>query len=203
MYKPKPFDENNKTKQLKLINDYPFATLISSSQGEIFVSHIPLYYINKNGKDFLVGHLAKANDHCQNIEGKVVAIFHGPHTYISHTWYEEANAVPTWNYIAVHVAGKATIVDSKELLSIMNHMLHIHESGLPELAKKAEPQYLDSLISQIVGIQIEIEKIEGKWKLSQNKSIATQQKVINHLSKSSDANAIKISEIMTENCRKQ
>lgn len=201
MYKPKPFDENCKDHQIKLIQDYPFATLISTAQDELFVSHIPMYLINKDGKDFLVGHLAKANDHCQNINGNCVAVFHGPHAYVSHTWYETTNAVPTWNYIAVHVTGNVTVTDSKDLLFIINHMLSIHENGFSDLAKNSDPQFLEGLMNQIVGIQLEIEKIEGKWKLSQNKPVEIQQKVANQLSKSPNANAKIISEIMKENIR--
>lgn len=201
MYKPKPFDENNKEVQLKLIQDYPFATLISTAQNELFVSHIPMYLMTKDGKDYLVGHLAKANAHYQNLEGNGVAVFHGPHAYVSHTWYETANVVPTWNYISVHVTGKISITNAEGLASIINHMLHIHESGFAALAKNTDASLLESLMNQIVGFQLEIEKIEGKWKLSQNKSIETQQKIATQLSNSPDANARNVGAIMKENIK--
>lgn len=202
MYIPKAFDEKNKDILIEFIKNHNFATLISANQN-IEVSHIPLYVQKMEGKDYLFGHLARANEHWKSLEGQVLAVFLGPHAYVSEKWYETSNVVPTWNYVAVHVSGEIKLTTEAELITIIEMMVINHEGEFSGFKKNIEESFFSSLLAQIVGFKIEIEKIEGKWKLSQNRSLDAQMKIANQLSKKTDENSKSIASLMRENIKKQ
>ncbi len=192
MYVPKTFEETNPAVLIDHINQNPFATVISTTNDGPMISHLPMYYIKEGESEFLIGHLANANEHWKNIEGKGVVIFHGPHAYISSKWYGTSNVVPTWNYISVHVSGNIKLTDANELASILDFMVHKHEGSIQEFKNYNDEKYLEALSNQIVGIKMEVKTIEGKWKLSQNKSEALQKKIAENLLKAGDYNSIEI-----------
>lgn len=200
MYIPKAFDENNKEIQIEFIKQNNFATLITAN-GNIEVSHIPMYFQTIYDKDYLFGHLAKANNHWKTIEGEALAVFNGPHAYVSEKWYEAPNVVPTWNYVVVHVKGKISLTSEQELKQIIEMMVVSHEGEFQEFKNNIDSQFLSSLLTQIIGIKLEVESIEGKWKLSQNRSIDAQTKIATQLAKQKDFNSNLIAELMNKNIK--
>ena len=158
-----------------------------------------MYLQTIDGKDYLLGHLAKANKHGENLAGNALAVFNGPHAYVSEKWYEAPNVVPTWNYVAVHISGNITTTSESELGQIIEMMVKNHEGDFKEFKKNIDDNLFSSLILQIVGIKMEIETIEGKWKLSQNRSLDAQMKIAAKLAKQKDHNANLIAELMNKN----
>ncbi|MDQ3002236.1 MAG: FMN-binding negative transcriptional regulator [Fibrobacterota bacterium] len=201
MYIPKAFEETNSEVLVDHINHNSFATVISSTDDGPMVSHLPMYYLKDGENEFLIGHLAKANEHWKFIEGKGVVIFHGPHAYISSKWYGTSNVVPTWNYISVHVAGEFKLTDSKELVSILDFMVHKHEGNVQQFKNYNDEKFLEVLSNQIVGIKLEVKTIKGKWKLSQNKSEEIQKKIAENLIKTGEYNSIEIAGKIYENLK--
>ena len=196
MYIPKHFNEADQARITALIRDFGFATLISTTADGALVTHAPVQLDSDRG--VLIGHMARANPHSAALQNgaSLLAIFHGPHSYISPTWYADENPrvpnVPTWNYATVHVTGSVTIIDDAPAKwKIVGDLAAQYEAGA---AKPWDPRGLDAHMDKlgaIVGFEVTITKIEAKLKLSQNRSTADQQTVIAKLaaSDSSDARA--------------
>ena len=161
-----------------------------------------MYHAEENGKHFLIGHLAKANDHVQSLGRKSTVVFHGPHAYVSSKWYETVNVVPTWNYVAVHVSGILSPVGGQELSRILGLMVLRHEVDVASFRSGMEEEVRANLEKHIVGVKMEIEKMEGKWKLSQNKSPDIQGKIVERLRETGDWNAERVAELMEARIRK-
>ena len=143
--------------------------------------------------------MARANPQWMQADGQsVLCIFSGPHAYISPTWYEAANAVPTWNYTAVHVTGKfQTMHDPDELLPLLARTVNAYESGQVAPWKfDTSNEFYKKMALSIVGFRIQIDNIEGKWKLNQNRSVEQQEKVVNALQKSANPDDLAVAEMM-------
>jgi len=177
MYIPQHFEVTNREEIFAFIKANVFGQLISTVEGRLFSSHIP-FSLGSNGQS-LICHVAKRNPQWEGIEGQEVLVtFQGPHDYISPSWYNSPG-VPTWNYQAVHVYGKPKLVTEKEKLrSIINELTKIHESSLKQ---PWGPEYKDSLLDIIIGIEIKITDIQCKYKLSQNRPEKDQLQVIKEL----------------------
>lgn len=202
MYIPASFVESDTTTLHDFIDGHGFATLVSHQEGEPFASHLPLLLDRKAGpKGMLVGHMARANPQWQQADGQpVLAIFHGPHAYISPSWYEDQNVVPTWNYVAVHAVGTLRVVENRDRLrEIVRKTVEFYEGprAEPWSVEGPDPEFLDRLLQAIVGFEIPIDRLEGKWKLSQNHSAERQEKVIRQLRDSGGADETRIAELMT------
>ena len=129
----------------------------------------------------------------------MLAVFQGPHSFISSLWYKEEKVVPTWNYAAVHVYGKIVRIDEKdELKQIILNTLKIYEPNTPLLSRLDE-EFFEGLLNAIVGFKIKIDKIEGKWKLNQNQSVERQQKLIDSLKSIGDHKSLEIARLMEIN----
>ena len=186
MYIPSAFAETDQIILHQFMEQHSFATLITHRENEPFASHLPLLLDrNMGNQGHLLGHFAKANPQSKTPRHEeVLAIFHGPHAYISPTWYEAANTVPTWNYQAVHVYGRYTAIDDpEELKAVIEKTVTFYEAPekTPWSMQNADPDFIDQLLQGIVGFQIEIERIEGKFKLSQNHPVERREKVIKAL----------------------
>jgi transcriptional regulator len=110
----------------------------------------------------------------------VLAVFHGPHTYISPTWYAEPNTVPTWNYVAVHATGRLRLIqDDQRLLQLLTTTVNHYESSQPQpwRIEDQDQAFIEKLLGGIVGFEIAIDRLEGKWKLNQNQSEARRERV--------------------------
>jgi len=191
MYRPAAFREDDVNKLVSFMQANSFATLVSILDGVPCASHIPLVASVKDGVVQLSGHLAKQNPQWQAFEAaESLAIFTGAHAYISPTLYEKHESVPTWNYIAVHAYGFPKIItlnDSPELMDKMiNEMVDTYEATYKNHWHGLSSGFREGMMNGIVGFEIVITRLEGKYKLSQNRSQTDQQNVSNTLLNSSD-----------------
>ena len=184
MYIPSSFAVDDPKTLHAFVDSYPVATLLSPSE-EPEVTHLPLLLDVEEG--VLLGHLAKANPHAKRLDGeKALVIFHGPHAYISPSWYEAEVAVPTWNYAVVHVRGTAELLSEAETKAILDKTVDRFESTQPAPWPNEIPEDLEqTLLHSIVGFRIRISKIEGKFKLGQNRSEADQAGMLERLQQGS------------------
>ena len=186
VYIPRPFAPREGDQVARLIAEHPFATLITPSPAEMRVSHLPLQFATASGpQGVLLGHMARANAHWQHLaDGPSVAIFHGPHAYVSPSWYgDPAAAVPTWNYCVVHVHGPAEVMHEEgEKRALLAAMIERYE-GMRERPWRLqlEGQALNAMLEAIVGFRLRVERIDAKFKLSQNRSGDDRERVITAL----------------------
>ena len=204
MYVPSSFAETELKTLHRFIEEHSFATLITNAEGSSFASHLPLL-LDRSVGEFgqLIGHLAKANPQSDQLQNQsLLMIFHGPHAYISPAWYESDHTVPTWNYQAVHVYGSCTLeTDPAQLKRILDQYVAFYEATqpVPWSIPDSDIDFVDSLLPAIVGFRIQIERIEGKFKLNQNLSAERQQKVINALLRQTGENERAIAAQMQAN----
>jgi transcriptional regulator len=165
IYIPRHFVGDEATAR-RLIADHPFAMLVTTTAAGPHITHLPL--LLDDAQTALVGHVARPNPHWQAFAtGATVAVFHGPHAFVSRGWYREpANNVPTWNYAAVHVAGTPRIVGAAETRAAVERLSARFET--PTLAPVAE-QKMAGLLQGIVAFHVPIERLDVKFKMSQNK----------------------------------
>ncbi len=181
MYTPNHFKEEDLESMFRLMEQQPFATLITTPDSVPFVSHLPLMVERRGDKTVLIGHVAKANEQWQHFEqcNQTLVIFHGPSVYISPSLYQTPG-VPTWNYVAVHAYGRPTLItDAARLHGIIEQLTSHHEQ---QRATPWQPDYPPRLLDVIVGFEMEIERIEGKYKLSQNRPEVDRRNIIQALS---------------------
>lgn len=175
-YIPRHFASDDREAALQLCRDYPFATLITASgEGEPQVTHLPLFI--EDG--VAIGHFARPNPHARLVtHGTTVAVFHGPHAFVSPRWYVQPELhVPTWNFAAVHLHGKPELLDEAGTRAAVLKLTQIFEQGrwLPS------EERLASLIRGVVGFRMPIERIEAKFKMNQNRTPADRAGVIENL----------------------
>jgi transcriptional regulator len=195
MYTPALFKDPSLELSYELIRDNMFATLLTSSSvpaaPELQISHLPLLLRKNVGEHgTLIGHMARANAHWKFLEnGVTTAIFHGPHTYITPSWYVATENVPTWNYAVVHVQLKATLVhDDQTLRNDLTELVAWNEQFSPQpwTIDAVPAEYIGQLSRGIVGFHLEIQSIEGKFKLSQNRSEPDRAGVLKGLATRTD-----------------
>ena len=203
MYIPKYFQINDQDIIYDFIERYSFATLFSQHNGEPYATHLPLI-LNKD-EGVLYGHFARPNGQWKDAENQqVLVVFQGPHCYISPSWYETTNAVPTWNYVAIHLYGKMEILeDDKVVFDSLNDLVNKYES--PDSSynlNEVEPSFIEGLSKGIVAFKIKITKMEAKAKLSQNHPVERQELVIEQLERTSNQDNRQIASLMRKNSRK-
>ncbi|MFE5320902.1 FMN-binding negative transcriptional regulator [Paenibacillus sp. NPDC056579] len=202
MYIPSHFEITDVSVAYKIIKENSFATLFSQHDGTPFATHLPL--LLDNNHMHLVGHFARPNPQWKDIRNQsVLAVFHGPHCYISPSWYETNKAVPTWNYVTVHVYGEVELVDNEdELMASLNDMVLKYEAPDSSYSlRDIDPGFLSGLNKGVQGFKLKINRIEGKAKLSQNHSIQRQELVIQQLEKIQNTDEQRISSLMKQNLR--
>ena len=206
MYIPRAFEVTDRERLFAFIRANSFGILFSQSNGQPCATHLPFLLETDNGPHgTLRGHFARANPHWQVIEGEGLVVFSGPHAYISPTWYEAENTVPTWNYTAVHAYGHITLIqDKEELLQLVQDTVHFYEASMPTPWQfDSSHEFYRKMVGGIVGFTIEITRLEGKWKLNQNHPLERQQKVVKALQHSKDQNEQAIAALMAENLQTQ
>ena len=184
MYLPAHFAETRAEPLHALMRERPFATLVHCAGGTPTADHLPLA-LSPDGR-LLRGHVARANPLWQTAAGsEVLAVFHGPQAYVSPGWYptkrEHGKAVPTWNYVTVHAHGRLRVVDDPgRLREMLDELVDRHEEGFEPRWRIADApaDYIDSMLRAIVGVEIEIGRLEGKWKVSQNQPAANREGVV-------------------------
>jgi len=203
VYIPPAFQETRRELLDELIRQHNFGTLVSTHAGELMASHLPFLLESEAGPHgTLRGHMARANPQWQSFEEgqEVLAIFQGPHAYVSPTWYEEPLSVPTWNYATVHAYGVPSLVEEREALyRLLEALVRVHEAPMPSPWPFELPDdYVGRMINGIVGFEIRLTRLEGKLKLSQNRSLADQQAVADALLKQGDPPGVALAELMTQ-----
>lgn len=202
MYIPKYFAETDPEKLVDFIQANSFGILFSQRNGQAFATHVPFLVQQEAGSNgWLRGHMAKANPHWRELEGEVLVVFPGPHVYISPAWYEEEKVVPTWNYLAVHVYGQISVIHDEEcLLQIVRDTVSFYEADRPAPWRlDTSSEYVHKMLKGIVGFKIEITRLEGKWKLSQNHPVTRQEKVVKALRQLPGQNSGEIADLMEGN----
>ena len=200
MYIPKAFREDDINTLHNLMQEYSFATLITQHEGVPFATHLPFLLDTQRGPHgTLLAHMARANTqwHDFNSEQEVLTIFQGPHAYISPSWYEVELSVPTWNYAVVHAYGIPRLIeDGEELYKLLKILIETHEAQFKNPWPFQLPDdYLQKMIRGIVGFEIEITRLEGKFKMSQNRTESERENVIASLQESSVTRPV--AELMT------
>lgn len=180
MYVPTHFSVDDETELFRFIDNYGFATIITP---DLEFSQAPLIHETKSGTHKLKGHIARSNPHGATIDGQeVLIIFNGPHAYISPSWYSKGPGVPTWNYATVEVKGKLKLVGKNETLDSLESTVNKFEPSLLNDEKTMPTAFIDKLVDHILGFEISISSVKGKYKLSQNKPLAEQERLLNRLS---------------------
>lgn len=173
-YVPRHFRVDDRATLEEFVARHGFATLVCAGAGGLWASHVPLL-LEGDGKggSRLTGHMARANGHWRELEAApgVLAIFEGPHAYVSPGWYAHHPSVPTWNYAVVHVRGKARLLPAAELPALLDRLSRTYEDGRPSPWRMQDQprEFTDRLLEAIVGFEIAVETLEGKFKLSQNR----------------------------------
>jgi transcriptional regulator len=209
MYTPRHFKEDDPAVLRRLIEERPFATLVSHGRDGLAASHLPLMHLpmeSESGPPRLLGHLAQPNPQAQELlaepEGaQVLAIFQGAQAYISPSFYaskrEHGKVVPTWNYVAVHARGRAkAFVDADRLRELVTRLTEKQERTFaqPWAVGDAPEDFTQKMLKGIVGIEIFVSSLEGQWKLSQNKSEADRRGVVEGLRSLEDGDAREVAE---------
>jgi transcriptional regulator len=173
LYVPPHFRVEDQDGLLAFIGQHAFGTLVTSGASGLHVSHIPFLAESDAQGVRLLGHVARGNGQWEALENAehCVAIFQGPHAYISPSWYANHPSVPTWNYAVVHAHGKARLMDEAGLHDLLMRLSATYEAGNPKPWKMSElpADYVSTMLKAIVGFEIEVERLEGKFKLSQNR----------------------------------
>jgi transcriptional regulator len=193
MYIPKHFHETDLNTLAELIEANAFGTLVTLADSRPFATHVPFLY--ERAANVLHAHVARANPQWQQLGAtrEVLAIFQGPHGYVSPTWYTEPG-VPTWNYAAVHVYGTAVTIDDPAATA--RHVEALAARFEQGSAKPWTPSYDPKRLAGIVGLEIRITEIQGKLKLSQNRSAADRAGVIAQLAASGTDNDVALARMM-------
>jgi transcriptional regulator len=186
LYTPPFFAADDRAAVARLMHDQPFATLVTPAAAEPAVSHLPLLLVpGCEPHGTLIGHFARANPHWrQAIEGESIAIFHGPHAYVSPSWYgQPERMVPTWNYAVVHAHGRLEFIeDPAQAQGIMDVLVQRFEAARdPPWQFRRDERERDALMGAIVAFRMRIRRLDAKFKLSQNRSAADRARVIGGL----------------------
>ena len=179
----------------------PFAILVSASDDGPFATHIPILVREVGDQMVLHGHMAKANPHCGLLENdqESLAIFHGPHAYISPSLYESRESVPTWNYAAVHIYGPTRAVsDAEHLLEEVREIINAFDPGYFAQWSDLSDKFRHGMLKHIVGFEMVAGRIEAKFKISQNRTTKDQASIIASLGQSTDSSAAGIATLMEE-----
>ena len=199
MYIPELYKNENEEEITTFLRNNSFGILVNLMDGQLWATHIPLELEqNESGKKLLCGHISRDNPQWKGFQSHadILAIFSGPHSYISSSWYEKEN-VPTWNYIAVHVYGKIKIIEGDDVIASLKRLTDKYEQNsknpvrLEDLSEKTMRQ-----VAGIVAFEIEIDRIEAVKKMSQNRNERDYSNIVSELEKTDDAASKEVVAIM-------
>lgn len=209
MYLPSHFAEERLDLLHAAMRDHPFATLVTQGPDGAVADHLPLLlHVEADGGGVLHGHVARANPVWRNhpADTEVLVIFHGPQAYVTPSWYptkhEHGKAVPTWNYQVVHATGCLRIIDDASWKrNMLDALTNCHEAGFadPWQVSDAPADYIEAMLAAIVGIEIRITRLQGKFKLSQNQPAGNRAGVVAGLRQVGDDNANRIANWIESN----
>jgi transcriptional regulator len=203
VYLPPHFRETRPEVLAEIIERNSFATLVTHGPGGLIASQLPFLYDAAEGPHgTLLCHLARPNPQVADLNSatEALVIFAGPHSYVSPSWYETHPAVPTWNYATVHAYGHArAIEDPAALTRLVDRLAQVFESGRVNpwrLADQPE-KYVAGMVRGIIGFSLPVSRLEGKFKLSQNRSATDRRRVAAALDAEGDPSARAVAALMT------
>ncbi|HEY7346728.1 MAG TPA: FMN-binding negative transcriptional regulator [Ktedonobacterales bacterium] len=201
MYIPPAFREDDLAALHALMREYSFAVVVTQQASVPIATHLPLLLESERGPyGTLLGHMARANAQWSGFTGEqeALVIFQGPHAYITPSWYEPGLHVPTWNYATVHAYGKPRVMkDQAALIRLLHASVQTYEAGFAQPWKLELPtDFFLSKLKGIVGFEMEITRLEGKFKLSQNRSETERERVAAELKESQDSVSAGVGEMM-------
>jgi len=190
MYVPKAFAVEDLVQLQDFMDEFNFATVVTQRDGELTASHLP-FVLDRSVEPYgvLRAHLAIRNPQLEDFRSgsRALVIFQGPHTYVSPSWYVKPQNVPTWNYTVVHAYGVPRIMDREGMTALLKDLVGKHESSFPQPWNfDSSDPFMQKQMPEIAGFEIKIEKLEGKFKLNQNRSAADRAGVIEALGASED-----------------
>ena len=204
MYIPAAFRVSEEATILSFIERYDFSTIVTSSASDGMVAtHLPVLVKRDGDRVVLQGHVARANEHWRGFDGRTpaLAIFHGPHGYVSPTWYATSPAVPTWNYAVVHLYGRPVVTEDRHAVSrILEALVKKYESRRPRPYRTGEltRTFYDEMVARMVAFEMPVEKIEAKFKLGQNRSREDREGAVNGLMAEGSPDAATLAAFMRE-----
>ncbi len=184
IHTPAAFEETSEQRLFAFVEAHAFATLVTPDGADPCVTHLPLLLSRGEAGATLRGHMARGNPHWRKLPAtEALAIFHGPHAYISPSWYGEHPSVPTWNYAVVHARGPVRLVeDAPWLDAMLGELVQSYESPRAQPWSMDLPSdYHTRMRAGIVGFEMTITDLKGKFKLSQNRSLSDQHRVVDAL----------------------
>ena len=203
VYLPPHFTETREEVLFAHIERHDFALLTTNGETGMIASQIPILAERRDGKLYLQGHLARGNPQCLDIYagGEALVVFWGPHAYISPSWYTAGPAVPTWNYASVHAYGPCRAMDDKEWLSgFLRRLSERHEARetAPWRMQDQPEPFLDGMMNGILGFEIAVSRLEGKFKLSQNRPAEDRPRIVAELEARGDSDSHGVARLMRE-----
>lgn len=191
MYIPKNFAFNDQEQLLEFLKANSFGLIVNGdAQMTPIATHLPFTVEHASERLVLKSHFAKANNQWKSIEEKrVLVVFSGPHAYISPKNYEKTESVPTWNYVSVHVYGTVSLIwEREEILDVLTATINFYEKDYNEQWKTLPKEYIDRMVKGIVAFKLDVQEIQVVKKLSQNKTLTEQKRIINDLAGHNDVN---------------
>lgn len=198
MYIPKINLLDDKQEAISFMQRYSFATVVTVKNGIPSATHLPFLVSLRDNELVLTSHFAKANPQADElIDGNPLVIFAEPHAYISPKHYDSEKSVPTWNYIAIHAYGKAVLIESAEATAkLLEQTIHFYEDAYLKQWNGLPADYKLKLMNGIVGFEIVVTELQGKKKLSQNRSAVEKERIITDLSTNPDSAARSVADYM-------
>jgi transcriptional regulator len=203
VYLPPVFTETRPEVLIAHIERYDFGLLVSHGEHGLVASHVPFLVERRADQLYLQGHLARPNPQLADLaqSGEALAVFAGPHAYISPRWYASGPAVPTWNYADVHAYGAVRLIDDVEQLRDLVRRLsqrHESDSKTPWQMEDQPADYMSGMLRGIVGFEICVTRLEGKFKLSQNRPVADRPRIAAALEARGDVEADGVARLMRQ-----
>ena len=201
MYIPKNFLATDQAEIVAFMQRHSFATIVTAQAGGPVAAHLPFVVTAHRGTVRLASHFARANPQWQEVEaGPVLVIFSEPHAYISPKHYDQALSVPTWNYVAVHAYGQARVIsDVARTLDVLETTIFTYEPDYQQQWAQMPAEYKAKMAQGVVAFDITVTDLQAKKKLSQNKSVVEQQRIIAALAQSEDGAARELASYMRQN----
>lgn len=199
MYIPKHFLEEDQQKILAFLKQNNFPAIVSFDGRVPIATHAPVEVVeNENGAITVYAHISRANPQWKTFNNQeILLIFQGAHTYISPRWYNHVN-VPTWNYMMIHVYGRPRILTGDELYALLSRLVHIHEETTAYSLEGLPQDFVEKQIKGVVGLAIEVTRIDAGYKLSQNRNDEDHENIVQELDKLGGANSAAVAKAMRE-----
>ncbi len=204
MYVPDRYAEQDPATIRAFIDAHPFALLVTTRGGAPHATHLPLLLEGDVDSGSVVGHVAKGNPQWRDFDGETeaLAVFHGPHAYVSPTWYGATPYVPTWNYAAVHLAGRPVVIDDhdehRRALALLTERFEDPSAPGAWSMDGLPVEYREAMQAGTVAFRMPVERVEAAFKLSQNRTPEIRARVRDRLASSEDSAARAVADLMRE-----